>query len=100
MARDIVRLSGEISPSSSSAQPWMGNGEPELADMLDDAALQAVMRRDGVTRQAVETLVRAFRRSGRARHSESGATDLPGICCRLSVRESEGVLQATGAKSG
>ncbi len=35
--------------------------EPDLNDMLDDPVLQTVMRRDGVTRKQILSLMLAFR---------------------------------------
>lgn len=65
MARDIIRVSAAAVPPVGREQCWTDNREPELAEMLEDTALQAVMTRDGVTRQAVESLVGAFHRVGR-----------------------------------
>ena len=86
MARDIVRLSAAEAPPMGREQCWTDNREPELAEMLDDTALQAVMARDGVTRQAVERLVGAFHRTG--------------LADRSSERESDRALPMNGVTSG
>jgi len=39
--------------------------EPSLAEMLEDPAIQALMRRDGIHRDDLETLLRVARASRR-----------------------------------
>jgi len=47
-------------------QPWGGAGtEPRLCEMLADPVMQAVMRRDGVSRAELESLVSQARQEWR-----------------------------------
>ena len=100
MARDIVGVSVAAAPPTGREQRWTGNREPELAEMLEDRALQAVMARDGVTRQAVERLVDAFHRARRVGHSGTFPADPPGIYGRSPQRESDSALSMTRATTG
>jgi len=45
-----------------SNKPWHEPGiEPSLKEMLDDPLIQFVMKRDGVTRADIETLIGSMR---------------------------------------
>lgn len=52
---------------------WLRQGEqPSLDEMLDDPIVRLLMKRDGVTRQQVEDLMRSLRKS-HAPDDSSGA---------------------------
>ena len=82
MARDILSVS-EV--RSATENRWTDNSEPELAKLLDEAPLQAVMTRDGVTRQVVDDLAAGFRRARLARRADGLAIDPPTAICYTSL---------------
>src|SRR5579863_7158759 len=56
MANDPAPVTA-TSPLGPIAKCWTGNSEPPLAEVFEDDVVQAVMRRDGVTRHHVQSLV-------------------------------------------
>jgi hypothetical protein len=97
MARDFLALGKVRSPTETR---WTDNSEPELAKLLDDAPLQAVMTRDGVTRQVVEGLAIGFRRTQLVQRADALAIDPPpAICYTSSPPTSEQPSPIRGVRS-
>lgn len=82
MARDISAVS-EV--QSATENCWTDNSEPELAKLLDDAPLQAVMTRDGVTRHVVGDLADGLRRARLVRRADGLTIDPPTAICYTSL---------------
>jgi len=59
MANDPAPVTA-TSPPAAISKCWTDNSEPQLAEIFADDVVQAVMRRDGVTRQHVQSLAAEF----------------------------------------